>query len=99
MLKKCPRILVTYRLGWEANGLERMNLPKSFELMAYTGEVETAALAGGWTVRHLSPMESGPRPWFQRAALTGKASSPPLFEMMEVLGRDESSIRLKAYAS
>jgi len=34
-----------------------------------------------------------------RAALTGKASSPPLFAMMEVLGRDESLIRLKAYAS
>jgi len=34
-----------------------------------------------------------------RAALTGKASSPPLFEMMEVLGQEESLIRLKAYAS
>ncbi len=34
-----------------------------------------------------------------RAALTGKASSPPLFEMMEVLGRDESLVRLKAYAA
>jgi glutamyl-tRNA synthetase len=34
-----------------------------------------------------------------RAALTGKASSPPLFETMEVLGREESIARLKAYAS
>ena len=34
-----------------------------------------------------------------RAALTGKASSPPLFEMMEVLGRQESLARLKAYAA
>jgi glutamyl-tRNA synthetase len=33
-----------------------------------------------------------------RAALTGKASSPPLFEMMEVLGRAESLARLRAYA-
>jgi glutamyl-tRNA synthetase len=33
-----------------------------------------------------------------RAALTGKASSPPLFEMLALLGRDESLIRLKAYA-
>jgi glutamyl-tRNA synthetase len=32
-----------------------------------------------------------------RAALTGKASSPPLFEMMAVLGRDESLTRLRAY--
>jgi glutamyl-tRNA synthetase len=34
-----------------------------------------------------------------RAALTGKAASPPLFEMMEVLGRQESLVRLKAYTS
>jgi len=34
-----------------------------------------------------------------RAALTGQASSPPLFEMMEVLGRLESLARLKAYAA
>ncbi len=34
-----------------------------------------------------------------RAALTGKASSPPLFEMMAVLGRDESLTRLRAFAS
>ncbi|HEY0300000.1 MAG TPA: glutamate--tRNA ligase, partial [Rhizomicrobium sp.] len=34
-----------------------------------------------------------------RAALTGKASSPPLFEMLAVLGRDESLVRLRAYAA
>jgi glutamyl-tRNA synthetase len=34
-----------------------------------------------------------------RAAITGRASSPPLFEMMEVLGREESLSRLKAYAT
>jgi glutamyl-tRNA synthetase len=33
-----------------------------------------------------------------RAAITGKASSPPLFDTMAVLGRDESLIRLRAYA-
>ena len=27
-----------------------------------------------------------------RAALTGKAASPPLFEMMEVLGKQESLV-------
>ncbi|MBC7906474.1 MAG: glutamate--tRNA ligase, partial [Rhodospirillaceae bacterium] len=32
-----------------------------------------------------------------RAALTGKASSPPLFEMLALLGRDESLSRLRAY--
>jgi glutamyl-tRNA synthetase len=34
-----------------------------------------------------------------RAALTGRGSSPPLFEMMEVLGRGESLVRLRAYAA
>ncbi|MGD0142037.1 MAG: glutamate--tRNA ligase, partial [Rhizomicrobium sp.] len=33
-----------------------------------------------------------------RAALTGKASSPPVFAMLEVLGREESLARLRAYA-
>ena len=33
-----------------------------------------------------------------RAALTGKASSPPLFEMLALLGRAESLNRLRAYA-
>ena len=32
-----------------------------------------------------------------RAALTGKASSPPLFEMLALLGREESLTRLRAY--
>jgi len=34
-----------------------------------------------------------------RAALTGKASSPPLFEMLALLEPDESLTRLRAYAS
>jgi glutamyl-tRNA synthetase len=34
-----------------------------------------------------------------RAALTGRTSSPPLFEMLAVLGRAESLIRLRAYAA
>jgi glutamyl-tRNA synthetase len=33
-----------------------------------------------------------------RAALTGRTSSPPLFEMLALLGREESLIRLRAYA-
>jgi glutamyl-tRNA synthetase len=33
-----------------------------------------------------------------RAAVTGKASSPPLFEMLALLGRQESLVRLTAYA-
>ncbi len=33
-----------------------------------------------------------------RAALTGRATSPPIFAMLAVLGRDESLTRLRAYA-
>jgi glutamyl-tRNA synthetase len=32
-----------------------------------------------------------------RAALTGKTVSPPLFEMLSLLGRKESLVRLRAY--
>lgn len=34
-----------------------------------------------------------------RAALTGKSASPPLFEMLALLGREESLHRLRAYAA
>jgi len=34
-----------------------------------------------------------------RAALTGKAASPPIFDMLVVLGREESLARLRAYAT
>jgi glutamyl-tRNA synthetase len=33
-----------------------------------------------------------------RAALTGRSSSPPIFEVLAVLGREESLARIKAYA-
>jgi glutamyl-tRNA synthetase len=34
-----------------------------------------------------------------RAALTGKATSPPLFAMLALLGREEALVRLRAYAA
>jgi glutamyl-tRNA synthetase len=34
-----------------------------------------------------------------RAAITGKASSPPLFDMMAILGREEALSRLMAYTA
>jgi glutamyl-tRNA synthetase len=33
-----------------------------------------------------------------RAALTGKAASPPIFELLAVLGREESIVRLRTYS-
>src|ERR1700726_190742 len=56
-----------------------MNLPTTFDPIAYTREVENAARAAGWTVRHLWPMEIGPRPWFQRVAPDGDRASPKLY--------------------
>jgi protein MpaA len=56
-----------------------MNLPTTFDVIAYTGEVENAARATGWTVRHLLPMESGPRPWFQRVTANRDDTSPRLY--------------------
>jgi hypothetical protein len=38
---------------------------------ALARDLEVAAGADGWSLRHLSPTASGPRPWFQRAAQTG----------------------------
>jgi hypothetical protein len=43
----------------------------SFDPTAFARDVEAAARADGWAVRHLSPTASGPRPWFTRAAKTG----------------------------
>ena len=34
-----------------------------------------------------------------RAALTGRATSPPIFDVLAVLGRDESLARLRDQAS
>jgi glutamyl-tRNA synthetase len=34
-----------------------------------------------------------------RAAITGQATSPPLFDMLALLGREESLTRLGAYAT
>jgi protein MpaA len=67
-----------------------MNFPTTFDPMAYTDEVEEAARAAGWMVRHLSPMESGPRPWFQRAAPEGDSVPPRLYLSSGIHG-DEMS--------
>ena len=42
-----------------------------FDAAGQAQEIEEAARADGWTIRHLSPCASAPRPWLHRAALTG----------------------------
>jgi protein MpaA len=59
--------------------LAGMNLPTTFDPVAYIAEVENAARAAAWTVRYLSPMEIGPRPWFQRIASDGDSALPRLY--------------------
>src|SRR3984957_14770509 len=56
-----------------------MILPTTFDPIAFAGEVENAARAAGWTVRYLSPTESGPRPWLQRAATESEGRAPRLY--------------------
>lgn len=42
-----------------------------FDPAACARDLEEAARAGGWDVRHLNAMPAGPRPWFQRPAKAG----------------------------
>src|SRR5260370_40325761 len=62
----------------------------NFDPIAYTGEVENAARAAGWTVRHLAPMEIGHRPWCQRIASAGGSAAPRLYLSAGIHG-DEMS--------
>jgi len=85
----------------------RKNLPQ--EASQVIGRMLPPLMATDWTAKTLEAaarafadaegLKLGQVAQPLRAALTGKASSPPLFAMMEVLGRDESLVRLKAYAS
>ncbi len=82
-------------LGPEARATIARVLP-AFEATDWSGPALEAAArafadAGGMKLGQVAqPL---------RAALTGKAASPPLFDMMVVLGREESLVRLKAYAA
>src|SRR5580704_932791 len=67
-----------------------MNLSTNFNPIAYAGEVEEAARTADWTVRHLSPTESGPRLWFARAA-RAKDSVPPRLYLSAGIHGDEIS--------
>jgi murein peptide amidase A len=56
-----------------------MNLPTNFDPLSYTGELEEVARAADWTVRYLSLVESGPRPWLQRILPQGETTPPRLY--------------------
>src|ERR1700722_19653910 len=60
-----------------------------FDPAAFARDIEAAAHAGGWTLRHLSPCVSGARPWLQRAARAGDKA--PSFYLSTGIHGDEIS--------
>ena len=77
----------------EARGQLAAVLPKLDATQWNAAELETAARA----FAESAGLKLGQVAQPLRAAITGKASSPPLFEAMALLGREESLIRLTAY--
>jgi hypothetical protein len=66
---------------------------ESFDPRAFARDAEEAARADGWTVGHLSPTASGPRPWFQRQAESGPgapAGVPALYLSAGIHGDEVS---------
>ena len=64
-------------------------------------EFTTASLEEALRARIVDEMEVKPRLAFGplRVAVTGRQVSPPLFESMEILGRESSLTRLRALRS
>jgi protein MpaA len=50
----------------------------NFDPPAYSRDIEQAATAGNWTVRYLTPMAGGSRPWLHRTASSG-ARAPHVY--------------------
>ena len=86
--------------GAYANGpllIDRF-LDAAIETVEGLTEFTTAALEGSLRARIVDEMGVKPRLAFGplRVAVTGRQVSPPLFESMEILGRDSSLTRLRA---
>lgn len=60
-----------------------------FDSADHVRQIGEAARAGGWTLRHLSPCASSPRPWLHRASQTG--SDAPRFYLSAGIHGDEIS--------
>ena len=77
----------------------RAALAKALPALEATDWTATALEAAARTHAESTGLKLGQVAQPLRAALTGKASSPPLFEMLALLGREESLIRLRAYGA
>jgi murein peptide amidase A len=67
-----------------------MSYPTTIDPLSYSRELEETARAADWTVRFLSPTESGPRPWLRRV-LPGRESAPPRLYLSSGIHGDEIS--------
>jgi glutamyl-tRNA synthetase len=83
----------------DANGLEVVSAAR--EALAATPEWTTDAIDGALRAKLVDELGLKPRHAFGpvRVAVTGRRISPPLFESLELLGRDESLARLDAAPS
>jgi glutamyl-tRNA synthetase len=92
--KRMPDAAAEKLLGQEA----RASIAKSLPALEATDWTAASLEAAARSFADAAGLKLGQVAQPLRAALTGKAASPPLFAMMEVLGRTESLARLRAYA-
>ena len=72
----------------------------AIEALSNLDEFTTEAIQQALTTKLVDDMQQKPRNAFGpvRTAISGRRVSPPLFESMEILGREESQARLRAFA-
>ncbi|AOY56333.1 glutamate--tRNA ligase [Candidatus Rhodoluna planktonica] len=72
----------------------------AIEALSTLDEFTTEAIQQALTTKLVDDMQQKPRNAFGpvRTAISGRRVSPPLFESMEILGREESLARLRAFA-
>ncbi len=80
------------------DGTGRRVVQASYDALATVHEWSTAAIEEALRVALIDGLELKPRVAFGpvRVAVTGRRVSPPLFESMELLGRDRSLARLQS---
>ena len=76
----------------------RAILAKTLPVLEATGWISEELEAAARDFAERNGLKLGQVAQPLRAALTGKTNSPPLFAMLALLGREESLIRLRAYA-
>jgi glutamyl-tRNA synthetase len=77
----------------------RATLARTLPALEATGWSGPALEAAARTFAEAQGLKLGAVAQPLRAAITGKTTSPPLFEVMALLGREESLTRLRAFAT